>query len=209
MKKLKLNLITSLLLLFSGFSYAQDADSTDSEEHSVRPTEFSIAVLQGVLHKNIKNIFEVYAMISFSDNWGVSMGLVELDTKAKATPPGYHTSAWFGSDAPPVDHVSSYSMRLVKEFPTRLKRFKLGVEGGPAYIKQGVANFSMDKSGLFGTTRYFVSYANKNALGLTFRAKANAKLNHYLGIETAVVSGVNRYRSFVSGEIGLFVILIQ
>lgn len=157
-----------------------------------------------------------------SNNWGGSVSTNLMLQKAKELPSNYRPGFVIFGDGIPNDEIESYSIRLMKGFPTNTIKVRFGLEGGVAMIKYTAAHFTPiptnSNSGggwfginLFGGTpsNYNVSYTTENSVGASFRAKLEFPLARWIGFEFAAISNINQFQSYVGGEIHLIIGLVR
>ena len=106
----------------------------------------------------------------------------------------------------PYDYLHILSLNFVKEFSTSTKLFRYGFEGGPSLVTKGTAVFTHKPyNGLedLFESNYTYAYSKKMTVGLSLRAKMEFPLSRFAGLEAAVFSNINAYRSIIGAEMYL------
>jgi len=103
------------------------------------------------------------------------------------------------------DKINSISFRVLKEFPTRSKKLRFGLEAGPSLVFTGVAtNFVRVPDPcdpLFGCgANYTYETINSNSLGLSLKGKLEMAFTRPFGLEIGATSNINPKRSYFGAD---------
>ena len=137
-----------------------------------------------------------------SNDWGASCSYSLTTEKARAFP-NYYYSSLLSLDSPtPFDHMYFFNINIIKRFPIIEDQFKIGVEIGPSIISYEFAEFTRKSSGSFNIDpNYYVTYPNKNALGLSLRTTAYIATAKYIGFAIAMYGNFNTIRPVYGAEL--------
>jgi hypothetical protein len=189
--KILLSEVYLIVILYPGINYAQtDSTVVQKEKLAYVYLDFGAGISK-------KLIIGIGGDFVFSNNWGGSLSYAYYSPEAKELPADY-TGSFFGN---PTDNITTYSVRLIREFPIYTKLIRLGIEGGVSLIEYQKAHFAPNPNpGWFGSN-YIVTHSNENTAGLSFKGKAEFPLSRFLGCEIALISNVNEYQSYVGAEL--------
>ncbi|MBI3232699.1 MAG: hypothetical protein HYZ42_01420 [Bacteroidetes bacterium] len=121
--------------------------------------------------------------------------------------PGNYKTGLFSAEL--SDYLDSYSIKLVKEFPSSYKMFRCGVEGGLSIVQYRTAHFTYIPSTGFLESNYETNYTKQNTVGLSLRARASIPVFRLLGVELAAVSNINPIKSYIGGELHIILGLVR
>jgi hypothetical protein len=143
-----------------------------------------------------------------ANNWGGSISMKTAMFRARNLPLDYRPGGFFlFGDGIPDDGMTMISLCVMREFPSRSKMVRFGLEGGPSLVGYDEVYFTPNEySGptLFGPpSNYSSDYVTKKTAGLALRAKIEFPLTRYAGCEFAVNSNLNMLRPFIGAEIHL------
>jgi hypothetical protein len=144
-----------------------------------------------------------------SNNLGASISYKYKVFKAENLPSDYTAGSNFltGPDnSTPDDLFSFFSFNLLKEFPTKYKRIRFGIEAGPSLVKYRIAKFKREPITsilIVSSSNYSYRYENFQTVGLSLRAKMEFPFTRGFGLEAAICSNINEYKSFVALEVYL------
>ena len=74
-----------------------------------------------------------------SSNWGLSFNISKMDLRSKNIPDSFNTVNLTGYI--PHDYYHFQSLTLVREFPTRVKQIRFGLEAGLLWVNYSIAEF--------------------------------------------------------------------
>ena len=160
-----------------------------------------------VLPDSIKSIKAYLGFgFGFPSNVGIGFTLI-LKNDFGASISYKHTSfdkqkeSNFGSASNvPGDQLSVFSLCVIKEFPfPNNKRIRLGLEAGPSLVKYEKVEQIDRYYGWFGPY-YKAQTSDHSSGGLSLRAKLEFPLTLAFGLEVALYSNINKYKSYVGFE---------
>ena len=134
--------------------------------------------------------------------WDASLGYYNYIQFAANLPSDYSSGLCIFGACIPIDELSMYSFRIMKEFLTPTYWFRLGAEAGFSYLKFSRANFvPHHTSGLLDlSSNYTTNNKKSESIGLSLRAKIEFPLCRFVGCEFSVISNVNKYKSLTGVE---------
>jgi hypothetical protein len=110
----------------------------------------------------------------------------------------------------PKDYVNIISVNLVKEFLTRKKSIRFGMETGPSWVNCNKAEFRLNpnynpnqdpNTNFFYTIgthyKYYKSHSRINTIGFTLMGKMDFVLKRHTGLELSAFTNINTIRSVV------------
>lgn len=137
------------------------------------------------------------------NDWGFSLSYKGNNFEPRNLPSDYYQGLDF---VKPYDYLHFLSFNYLREFDSKTKLLRYGIEAGPSLVTEGVAVFTHKPyaglNDLF-ESNYTYTYAQKPAVGLSVRGKIEFPFSRFAGLEGAVFANVNAFRSIVGGEIYL------
>ncbi|MEP7168491.1 MAG: hypothetical protein ABI855_03915 [Bacteroidota bacterium] len=197
LSEMKRNYFLLVLALALGNNVFGQRDT--AENHKVKLSQFYGGLGGGLGHKG--DIIGMSSTFILTNDWGASISYKNNFFKPKNIPDNYYEGAFL----PPVDFLQIISLKLLKEFPTKNKRLRFGIEGGPSWVNYQTTNFLGLENNIFAFKGaiYETSHTVKNSIGLSLRAKAEFPFFKYLGIEGAAFANINKLNSFLGMELYL------
>lgn len=188
----------ALILIVLFFPFKNPAQNAALRKQEVKPQYIYISTGAGPVLKG--------ALLNFSANliqsnyWGYSVKYNKSGIKARKLPSDYVSGLCIFGPCYPTDDLNTFSVKLMKEFPTTSKRVRFGVEAGPAFGTFREARFfRKPNSGWFGSN-YDVRYTDSGVIGLEMRAKLALPVTPYIGLETALATCINSKLSYLGIE---------
>ena len=112
-----------------------------------------------------------------SNEWGCSVGFDNFGKQAEEMPynykPGLEIIDILSNET--HDELRSYSVRLMKEFPTSSKLIRFGVEAGPSMVHYRKAHFTPNTAEFNLGSNYNIAYTYNNGVGLSLRERPNCR----------------------------------
>jgi hypothetical protein len=112
-------------------------------------------------------------------------------------------------DLKPGDILITYSLFFIKEFPTERKNIKAGLELGIAFVDYAAARFEDQNIGSFmeqfsslGSSNYYIGYAHRYTIGMSYKLRLNFPFRDYMGMEMALAGNLNMYKPYIGFELG-------
>ena len=189
--KILLSIIFQILFLNPEINYAQtDSTVLQKVKLSYMYLDFGVGISENL-------IIGIGGDFVLSNNWGGSLNYNYFNKEAVELPPDY-TGGFFGK---PTDNLNTYSVRLLKEFPTHTKMVRFGVEGGVSFIEYEKAHFAPNPNPGWLGSNYIVTRSIEITEGLSIRGKAEFPVSRFLGCEIALISNLNEYQSYIGAEL--------
>jgi hypothetical protein len=135
------------------------------------------------------------------NNWGASVSYNVYFPEAVDLPANYYSGLCLFGNCKPNDNLTSTSLRVMREFPTKTKLIRFGIEGGFSFVGYKKAHFSYNSNQGFFDSNYIVTYSQKYSGGVSLRLKAEFPFTRFAGLELAMVSNINPYLSYVGMEL--------
>jgi hypothetical protein len=133
-----------------------------------------------------------------SNNWGGSIRLMERLFDALP-----QKQQKYFSLVDPNDLLDIFSITVLREFKTKQKNVKFGLEAGPSWVRYRVAEYQ-GHTNFWGYDYYEVTYNPAlESLGLFLRAKVNLNVARAVAFEFAAFGNINPYRSFAGLELSV------
>lgn len=136
------------------------------------------------------------ASIVFPKNYGFSFHRHGFVRKAKRLPSNYDPGIFLFA---PRDHLATYSFNLLFELPTSDKNVKFGVEPGISKVVSHLQNFTGQPDSWLGSN-YITHTKTETGFGFNLRLKAELPISRVLGFETAIITTLNTYQSYIGWE---------
>ena len=210
--------IILICLCTLSFSFVSNAQKAYVPNQKTKLTALYLNIGGGTSNGNLSGMGLNFIL---SNNWGGSLGFNELNRKSKKMPSNYNPGSFLGFRGTfPKDKTYSYSIRFLREFPSNSKKVRYGLEGGLSIVKHTAVHFTkndvtpvdrfiINLFTLSDPSNYNVSYSTKSTVGASFRAKLEFPLARWIGLELAAISNLNRFQSYVGGEIHLTIGLVR
>jgi hypothetical protein len=197
MKKIKFICFAALFGVLSNCTYSQ-ADSLITNKTLL--SKYYVGFGAGFCNKGLE--VGLSSTFILSNDWGGSIRFNSNFFEAKNLPPDYYDFVLFMpflSNGLPSDNVNVLSFNLIKEFPTRSKLIRFGIEMGPSLVNYKIANFRPVSNPIpFLGSNYDIIRDKQSTVGLSLRLKAEFPLTRFAGLEIAAYTNVNGLQS-VSG----------
>jgi len=200
---MKKTIFIFLLVLFSissNYGYSQ----TDTlESNRVELSEYYSGFGLGYCGKGMEVEFQ--GTFIFSNNWGASLRYNSFFLRAKNLPDDYYNYTHIfplAANGAPFDKLTLISFLFLKEFPTKLKFVRFGIEFGPSFIRHQLSNFEPVANPIpFLDSNYAISRENNNSIGLAFRIKVEFPITRVVGVEVAAFNSINEFQSVLGIEL--------
>ena len=117
-----------IAFLFPLVIFAQDNETSDKQ---TKQHKFYINIGKGISLDG--KLFGVGLNSIYSNNWGFSLSYNHLGTVPEGLPSNYTKSGI-------TNNLNTFSFRILKEFSTKTKLIRFGVEAGPSLISYELAD---------------------------------------------------------------------
>jgi hypothetical protein len=148
-----------------------------------------------------------------SNNWGGNINFKVKDFKADV-PKDYSGGSkeqpfLFGSFS---DYLSISTLNVVREFPTRMKRLRFGIELGLSWLTYSKLKFNKiapfykyysingDTFSRLIINNYSTERSLSSAIGFSMRTKIELPLTRIMGLELAVYANINKFQTYIGLE---------
>lgn len=188
-------IVTALMLTLTGKLLAQ---TPSNQEKEVKVQYVYLSGGGGVIING--SVAGASINLIQSNNWGYTAKFNWAGIEARALPQDYQPGICIFGGCVPTDDLVTVSMKLMREFPTRSKSLRFGVEAGPAFGIFREAYFIRNPNmGWFGSS-YYTRYSESGSIGLEMRAKLALPLTTVAGLEAAIVSAINAQQPYLGIE---------
>lgn len=187
-----------LVILFCLISYSAYPQADSLKINTLRLTGSYLGLGFGACKSGIGGV--ISGTFILSNNWGASIRYNPNSFLAENMPDDYIDLVLFMpflTNGIPSDNVTALSVNIIKEFPTKTRFVRFGIEFGPAFVKYELARFTPVPNWipLLGSN-YDVSHDTDNCIGFSMRGKAEFPLTRFAGLEAAPYVNINRFRNF-------------
>ena len=145
------------------------------------------------------------------NGWGTSATYNLLTPVAQNLPSDYKGGSgifnFFGSgnNDKVYDEITAISFRALKEFPTKSKYVRVGLEAGPSLVRTEIAdNFvfrPVSGGDIFGyPSNYDYEVITSNTIGLSLKGKLELAFTRPFGFEIGITSNINSKRSYYGAD---------
>lgn len=203
MKKKWILILIIFPLLMTGSAWAQKEGSPDTKLE-FPPLYLSVGAGYA---KDFKTSIGASGNLILYKGWGIGVGIKAVNISCIYLPADFHAGVqrlWlFTWDVnAPVDNTIFTSLYIIKEFPTKTKRIRLGVEAGPGLVRLNTHEFTKFTPTERYTSNYTYADITKKAVGLSVRLKAKFEFPdiRIFGCEVALFSSLNPYKNLYGAE---------
>ena len=147
--------------------------------------------------------------------WGGAVYVSGWGTDSRNKPSDYSSgTSLFGNSSNDLpDDFTAWSFRVVKEFPTKSKSSRLGLELGPTFIKGNMhENFQPNPEPCmwgFCPPNYTHDMVSKSGAGVSFRAKIEAPVSVPFGLELGFNANINSVQHYFGADVMLNLGLVR
>ncbi len=188
-----------LLVSSSILSNIIDGQIITSKKHPSGLSDISLTVGAGYNTKGfMTGINNTYG---FSGSWGVTLCYDIVLDQVTNLPKDFYSSNF--NIIPPSNVIHMVSLRCLKEFPDKNRKFMLGVECGPAWYYYKVINFNVNPDYYvwnFFTNKYLKSKTFYSSIGLSTNLSAKYHLTEDFALELTFPLNINSFEQIAGVE---------
>lgn len=189
--------------LFCCFSVIASSQTENTNNRQVRSPNLYLGLGGGGCNEGYT--LGINGAVIYPNSWGMSVGFDSYAFRTRNMPKDYQSglkfSDPFSGDNMPQDHINSLSFCLNKEFTTRFKRLRAGVDLGPTYVNYVQKIFRPNPNPGWLGSNYLISESSKGSVGLFLRCRADFAMARFCGVEMAMVANTNDAKPYFGWEL--------
>jgi hypothetical protein len=204
----KLTAIIIQILIFSSFPFLSwsQGDSLIIADSKKNIWYFGGGI--GACNKG--GVIEYSFAMASANYWGGSINIRANLSKSDDVPSDYYDDGL--RVIAPKDYLTAISFNFLKKFPTSKKNIRIGLEAGPAWVRNNIAQFESnpdydpdaesDGWNWFSPNYlYYKSHDATSKIGFSFTARAEYIFARHSSLDLALYTVINGYQTIVGANL--------
>jgi hypothetical protein len=157
-------------------------------------------------------VFGLGCTVTSSNLWGGSLSFRTNTSKSDNVPSDYFDDGI--RVFAPRDYLRALSLNLVKKFRTSSKYIRIGLEAGPSWVRENIAEFEANPNYdpdreesswniMYPNYKYYKSHVATSTIGLSIATKVEFPFIEFLGLDICLYSVINNLQTIVGLDICL------